>query len=318
MVIPVAWCCLASVLESPTPRGAPSNVSRAGRPQKHLEKREKICERVADVAHTPWWILAGVTPEGPSIDMGTYKMSSFSKSQQERASFLKSLKEALKEADAYGQIVHWSRFTAATASLAPCAEPDDRQLGLNEAETMRLLGKALTIGWQRVQLEDAQLQDWMSQRSECQRSCMVKVIGFSLKTLWAVGEFSSASGQGAFAKALGDAVRACYPGFRALNIDHITQKVALYVGQELRKTHPQLASESGFATKPRALQQNDIEPCLSPGLDEEQRSSFIERMRAAVKEAISEARKRSVRDDSGSAGGSLAGRRVREGGTALR
>lgn len=32
--------------------------------------------------------------------MGTYKMSSFSKSQQERASFLKSLKEALKEADA--------------------------------------------------------------------------------------------------------------------------------------------------------------------------------------------------------------------------
>lgn len=34
------------------------------------------------------------------IDMGTYKMSSFSKSQQERASFLKSLKEALKEADA--------------------------------------------------------------------------------------------------------------------------------------------------------------------------------------------------------------------------
>lgn len=158
---------------------------------------------------------------------------------------------------------------------------------------MRLLGKALTIGWQRVQLEDAQLQDWMSQRSECQRSCMVKVIGFSLKTLWAVGEFSSASGQGAFAKALGDAVRACYPGFRALNIDHITQKVALYVGQELRKTHPQLASESGFATKPRALQQNDIEPCLSPGLDEEQRSSFIERMRAAVKEAISEARKRS-------------------------
>ncbi|CAK9075496.1 unnamed protein product [Durusdinium trenchii] len=39
---------------------------------------------VADVAHTPWWILAGVTPEGPSIDMGTYKMSSFSKSQQEQ------------------------------------------------------------------------------------------------------------------------------------------------------------------------------------------------------------------------------------------
>ncbi|CAE7576441.1 unnamed protein product, partial [Symbiodinium sp. CCMP2456] len=55
-----------------------------------------------------------------------------------------------------------------------------------------------------------------------------------------------------FAKAVGDAVRACYPGFRALNIDGIAQKVSMYVGEELRKVDPDLAESSGFAA-PRAL-----------------------------------------------------------------
>merc|ERR1712232_537812 len=32
----------------------------------------------------PWWIQRGVTPEGPDIDMGSWKSISFSKSQQEK------------------------------------------------------------------------------------------------------------------------------------------------------------------------------------------------------------------------------------------
>ena len=74
-----------------------------------------------DPVHTPWWILAGVKPMGPSVDMGTYKMSSFSKQQQ-----------AQYGVDGRGQITNWSRFTAATAALAPCAEPSEQQLGLDQ------------------------------------------------------------------------------------------------------------------------------------------------------------------------------------------
>lgn len=95
---------------------------------------------------------------------------------------------------------------------------------LSGAEAMQLLGRALDAGWRRAQVEDLELQGWMSYRSACQRRCMVSVISVSLKTLWAVGELTSKSGRSAFAKALGDAVRACYPSFRALNIDHVVQK----------------------------------------------------------------------------------------------
>eukprot|EP00435_Cladocopium_sp_Y103_P046140 s763_g13.t1 len=236
-----------------------------------------------DVAHTPWWILAGVMPQGPSIDMGTYKMSSFSKSQQEQFGV-----------NQHGQITDFSRFTSATAALAPCTEPHERQNGLNETQMMRLLGHALDVGWRQVQLEDVELQQWMARRSECQRSCMVKVIGITMKTLWAIGEFSAhadSTGQGAFAKALGDAVRSCYPGFRALNIDGITQKVAIYVGQQLMRIHPHLAVASGFGSFGSRRLAMDVEPCLSG--NDAQRDVFVDRMTKAVNEAVEEARRRS-------------------------
>lgn len=236
-----------------------------------------------DVAHTPWWILAGVMPQGPSIDMGTYKMSSFSKGQQEQFGV-----------NQHGQITDFSRFTSATAALAPCTEPHERQNGLNETQMMRLLGHALDVGWRQVQLEDVELQQWMARRSECQRSCMVKVIGITMKTLWAIGEFSARegdTGQGAFAKALGDAVRSCYPGFRALNIDGITQKVAIYVGQQLMRIHPHLAIASGFGSSRRLADVEPVEPCLT-GKDA-QRDVFVERITTAVNEAVEEARRRS-------------------------
>lgn len=229
----------------------------------------------SDVAHTPWWILAGVRPEGPSIDMGTYTMSSFSKTQQEQFGV-----------NEHGQILDFSRFTAATAAMAPCTMAHEKQDGMNQMQTMQLLGAALDAGWSRAQLEDIELNAWMAKRSKCQRSCMVKVIGISLKTLWAIGEFSTSEGQSAFAKALGDAVRSCYPSFKALNIGGITRKVASYVGEELMKAHPLFAQRSGFGVR-----RLDIEPCLED--DDPKRSAFVDRMSHAVNDAIDETRKRS-------------------------
>ncbi|CAJ1332133.1 unnamed protein product [Effrenium voratum] len=229
-----------------------------------------------DLVHTPWWILAGVTPQGPSIDMGSYNLTSFSKTQQEQFGV-----------NQHGQIVKWSRFTTATAALAPCAEPVTVQHGLNEAQMMRLLGHALDVAWRRAQLEDPQLRMWMEKRSSCQRGCMVKVIGVSLKTLWAVGELLTSAGRGAFAKALESAMRACYPGFRTLNVDSVIEKVATYVGLELRRTHPDMASKSGFA--PSRSLQSDIEPCLTHA--DESRQSFVERMESSVQSALEEARR---------------------------
>lgn len=164
---------------------------------------------------------------------------------------------------------------------------------------MRLLGHALDVGWRQVQLEDVELQQWMARRSECQRSCMVKVIGITMKTLWAIGEFSAHAGdtgQGAFAKALGNAVRSCYPGFRALNIDGITQKVAVYVGQQLMRIHPHLALAAGFGgvvtgDVSGARRLDGPEPCLSG--NDPQRDVFVARITSAVNEALEEARRRS-------------------------
>lgn len=32
----------------------------------------------------PWWVVAGVKPEGPETDYGAYRTAGFSKSQQEQ------------------------------------------------------------------------------------------------------------------------------------------------------------------------------------------------------------------------------------------
>eukprot|EP00439_Symbiodinium_sp_Y106_P038997 s1302_g4.t1 len=94
----------------------------------------------------------------------------------------------------------------------------------------------------------------MSRRSSCQRTCMVKVIGTSLRTLWGTGELISQSGRSRFAKAVGDAVRAC-------------------------KVHPDLAESSGFSASRVLL---DVEPCLAPDSDAARRTEFVNRMETAA------------------------------------
>jgi len=206
-------------------------------------------------------------------------MSTFSAAQQDEFGV-----------DAHGRVVDSVRFFKSTAAVRPCLSPGEVHEGVNQEQMMQLLGHALSVGWRQVQLEDADLHGWMSRRSSCQRTCMVKVIGTSLRTLWGTGELISQSGRSRFAKAVGDAVRACYPGFRALNIDGIAQKVSMYVGEELRKVHPDLAESSGFSASRVLL---DVEPCLAPDSDAARRTEFVNRMETAVQGAVTEARSRS-------------------------
>ena len=72
--------------------------------------------------------LLDLSPCILGVDMGSYQMASFSKAQQEQYGV-----------DARGQVVSWGRFTAATAASAPCAEPNEQQLGLDEKQAKRVL-----------------------------------------------------------------------------------------------------------------------------------------------------------------------------------
>lgn len=91
----------------------------------------------------PWWVVAGVKPEGPETDYGAYRTAGFSKSQQEQPldqmKGLKSLVQVRSRRDRacaaswaaldrgpYPRARttrNWHRFTAATRSLQPCIDP---------------------------------------------------------------------------------------------------------------------------------------------------------------------------------------------------
>jgi len=232
-------------------------------------------------AETPWWLVAGVKPMGPRVNMGSYTVTTFSEAQQEEFGV-----------DAHGRIKHWTRFWRLGEAMTPCIGPGEKQEGLDQAHFVQLLGHTLSVGWRRAQLEDPDLQTAMGHRSSCQRSCMVKVIGASLRTLWSLGELVTPKGKDSFSKSVADAIRACYPTFQAMNIDSIAEKVSLYVGEELQKTAPDIAEAGGFA--PRSLQ-SDVEPCLEESADGGKRQDFVKRMEKAVQDAVMEVRSRSWR-----------------------
>eukprot|EP00931_Biecheleriopsis_adriatica_P108484 TRINITY_DN82807_c0_g1_i1.p1 TRINITY_DN82807_c0_g1~~TRINITY_DN82807_c0_g1_i1.p1 ORF type:complete len:377 (+),score=67.84 TRINITY_DN82807_c0_g1_i1:54-1133(+) len=225
----------------------------------------------------PWWILAGVKPEGPIDDSGSFSSVSFSTVQQKRFGV-----------NATGNVVDWARFAAATAAMKPCIDEHAEQAGMQEGQLMELLGHALEVGWHKAREDDPLLKLWMQRRSTCQRSCMVNVIGWTLRTLWAVGELMSEDGSSSFSRALADAMMACYPSFRSVPVDDAAAKVTEYVGTELRKSAPAIAAASGFA--PRSLQ--SVPMCLQRNVEEEKRSRFIQGMEEAVEGSVSEARQR--------------------------
>ncbi|CAL1133384.1 unnamed protein product [Cladocopium goreaui] len=221
----------------------------------------------------PWWVVAGVHPDGPETDYGPYRMAGFSVAQQRQFGV-----------DATGHVQNWHRFTAATRSLKPCIDPKQQQMGLNQKEMMHLLGDVLTDAWKELRKDDPALQDWTRLRSNCQEQCMAHVLSWSLRTLWATGELLSQGGGASFGSVLADAVRTCYPGFRTLRADEVAHKVSKLVSKALEERLPIAAASGDFAS--RRLAYNQGPSCLEPGQDEEQRQQFATQLEMAVERAV--------------------------------
>jgi len=229
----------------------------------------------------PWWVVAGVKPDGPETDYGPYRTAGFSLEQQRQFGV-----------DSTGHVQNWHRFTAATRSLKPCIDPKEQQMGLNQQEMMHLLGEVLEDAWKEVRKDDPALKDWTRLRSNCQQQCMAHVLSWSLRTLWATGELLSRGGGSSFGSVLADAVRTCYPGFRTLRADEVADKVSHLVSQSLQERLPIAAASGDFASS-RRLSYNQGPSCLEAGQDEEQRQLFATQLEMAVEQAVKTAASKS-------------------------
>ncbi|CAK9089375.1 unnamed protein product [Durusdinium trenchii] len=228
----------------------------------------------------PWWVVAGVKPEGPETDYGPYRTAGFSKAQQQQFGV-----------DETGHVQNWHRFTAATRSLKPCIDPKQQQMGLNQQEMMHLLGEVLEDAWKEVRHKDPALKDWTRLRSSCQQQCMAHVLSWSLRTLWAAGELLSKGGGANFASVLADAVRTCYPGFRAMRADEVAHKVSHLVSKSLEERLPIAAASGDFTGRRLSLTQGPS--CLEPDQDKEQRQQFAMQLEVAVEQAVKTATSKS-------------------------
>eukprot|EP00913_Durusdinium_trenchii_P010226 g9587.t1 len=96
---------------------------------------------------------------------------------------------------------------------------------------------------------------------------MAHVLSWSLRTLWAAGELLSKGGGANFASVLADAVRTCYPGFRAMRADEVAHKVSHLVSKSLEERLPIAAASGDFTGRRLSLTQGPS--CLEPDQDKE-------------------------------------------------
>eukprot|EP00933_Yihiella_yeosuensis_P043925 TRINITY_DN38963_c0_g1_i1.p1 TRINITY_DN38963_c0_g1~~TRINITY_DN38963_c0_g1_i1.p1 ORF type:complete len:417 (+),score=82.58 TRINITY_DN38963_c0_g1_i1:86-1336(+) len=264
----------ASTPPSPPPAAWPLGLAD---PEKHKDHSHAL---------PPWWILAGVHPQGPSVDMGGYDSAGFSKQQQARFGV-----------DERGKIKDWQRFEAATKSLQPCMDPSAQQMGLDESHFMLLLGRALEKGWKEATNEDPELHRWTQLRSPCQRNCMTRVLSWSLRTLWAVGELLSKGGGRKFSAILAHSVRACYPGFRSARADEVAEKVSKIVSLTLERELPQASADSngiaGGDVGSASSRRLEGPSCLVSQEQDRNRMQFLLKMELSVDNAVNMVQERS-------------------------
>mmetsp|Transcript_24465 Transcript_24465/g.56745 ORF Transcript_24465/g.56745 Transcript_24465/m.56745 type:complete len:476 (+) Transcript_24465:62-1489(+) len=233
----------------------------------------------------PWWIVAGIKPAGETVDYGPYTAAGFSRSQQQQYGV-----------NATGHVENFHRFHIATKALQPCIDPHEKQMGLDQQDMMHLLGHVLEDAWEEITEDDPALREWTRLRSSCQQECMTNVLSWSLRTLWSTGELLSRGGGTTFSSALADAVRACYPGFRALRADEVAKKVGKIVARGLEAQLP-LAAARGDFTSERKLSFKDLNQnpsCLAPSdSDAEDRHRFVVQLEMAVEKAVKTAETRS-------------------------
>lgn len=230
----------------------------------------------------PWWVVAGIKPAGATVDYGPYTAAGFSPAQQHQFGV-----------NVTGHIKNFQRFRIATKALQPCIDPKEKQFGLDQKAMMHLLGTVLEDAWEEVTAEDPALKEWTRLRSSCQQQCMTIVLSWSLRTLWSTGELLSRGGGASFSSALADAVRACYPGFRALRADEVAQKVGKIVARGLEKQLPIAAARADFSPD-RRLSFNQNPSCLQQSsLDAEDRERFVLQLEVSVEKAVKTAEMRS-------------------------
>eukprot|EP00435_Cladocopium_sp_Y103_P061571 s340_g23.t1 len=233
----------------------------------------------------PWWVVAGVHPDGPETDYGPYRMAGFSVAQQRQFGVDATGHELapLHCGHPLAETLHRSETTAdGTQPEGDDAPPGGRAHGcLEGAEEGRprvaRLDSPETLGFNR---------------SNCQEQCMAHVLSWSLRTLWATGELLSQGGGASFGSVLADAVRTCYPGFRTLRADEVAHKVSKLVSKALEERLP-IAAASGDFAQSRRLAYNQGPSCLEPGQDEEitlshreQRQQFATQLEMAVERAV--------------------------------
>ncbi|CAE7702296.1 unnamed protein product [Symbiodinium sp. CCMP2456] len=240
-------------------------------------------------------VVAGIKPAGATVDYGPYTAAGFSPSQQHQ--FGVNVTGHIKTFDRT-EIQNFQRFRIATKALQPCIDPSisckkDKQFGLDQKAMMHLLGTVLEDAWDEVTAEDPALKEWTRLRSSCQQQCMTVVLSWSLRTLWSTGELLSRGGGASFSSALADAVRACYPGFRALRADEVAQKVGKIVARGLEKQLPIAAARADFSPD-RRLSFNQNPSCLEQSsLDAEDRERFVLQLEVSVEKAVKTAEMRS-------------------------
>eukprot|EP00439_Symbiodinium_sp_Y106_P055924 s1721_g7.t2 len=257
-------------------------------------------------------IVAGIKPAGATVDYGPYTAAGFSPSQQHQfgvnvTGHIKTFDSTeiqclpAKPATELSAFSHCHEGPAAMhrsehqlqASEILKILRKEKQFGLDQKEMMHLLGTVLEDAWDEVTAEDPALKEWTRLRSSCQQQCMTIVLSWSLRTLWSTGELLSRGGGASFSSALADAVRACYPGFRALRADEVAQKVGKIVARGLEKQLPIAAARADFSPD-RRLSFNQNPSCLEQSsLDAEDRERFVLQLEVAVEKAVKTAEMRS-------------------------